>query len=333
MRTSIRLCAHHNDNADLFKKQELVQMKSKTTIQIKENHSMQSIRRIIQYNVYTIAAAILLFAFTNSLQAQNIGWEGETGVFVTPLAYTAASPVKGLGHPLVAYHFLNGGEVLGDFYNVSATIGAFSRAEFGYTRSLHSLGGDPNFSPLWNNGFNIVHGKVNVVPENAGNAPWVPAISVGFIARSQVRNVGGVFQNKDTTNTDFYLVASKTITQTGVPIILSAGVRGTNAQLWGLGGNAVEWEARAFGAAGFVVKLPKKATAIFAAEVAQQPSQTDQLPGAVIPTTITYAIRLSPAPGSKLNIDFGVAQVAGKIAPGVDLQARSRLGVQVSYGF
>ncbi len=294
---------------------------------------MHSMNRIIRYSVHAITAAISILILTISLQAQNIGWEGETGVFVTPLAYTAASPAHGLGHPLVAYHFLNGGEVLGDFYNVSATVGALSRVEFGYTRSLHSLGGDPNFSALWSNGFNIVHGKVNVVPENAGKTKWVPAISVGFIARSQVRNVGGVIQDKDTTNGDIYLVASKTITQTGVPIILSAGVRGTNAQLWGLGGNATEWNARAFGAAGFVVKLPKKASAILAVELAQQPRHPDQLPTAIIPTTITYAVRLSPAPESKLNIDFGVAQVAGKIAPGVDLRARSRLGVQVSYGF
>jgi hypothetical protein len=100
-----------------------------------------------------------------------------------------------------------------------------------------------------------------------------------------------------------------------------------------LGGNAIEWKSRAFGAVGFVIKLPKKATAILAAEVAQQPEHPDQLPAAVIPTTVTYAIRLSPAPESKLNIDFGVAQVAGKIAPGVDLRARSRLGLQISYGF
>jgi hypothetical protein len=294
---------------------------------------MQSINRIIRYSVHAITLAISILAPTTSLRAQNIGWEGETGVFVTPLAYTAASPAKGLGRPLVAYHFLNGGEALGDFYNVSATVGAFSRVEFGYTRALHSLGGDPDFSALWSNGFNIVHGKVNVVPENAGKTKWVPAISVGFIARSQVRNVGGVIQDKDTTNGDIYLVASKTITQTGVPVILSGGVRGTNAQLWGLGGNAPEWSAEAFGAAGFVVKLPKKASAILAVELAQQPRHPDQLPTAVIPTTVTYAVRLSPAPESKLNIDFGVAQVAGKIAPGVDLRARSRLAVQVSYGF
>jgi hypothetical protein len=294
---------------------------------------MQSINRVFKYGIHIITVAISIAVFTISLQAQNIGWEGETGVFVTPLAYTAQSPKSGLGKPLVAFHYLNGGGVLGDFYNISGTLGAFSRIEFGYTRALHSLGGDPNFSPLWNNGFNIVHGKLNFISENAGKTKWVPALSVGFVARSQVRNVGGAIQNKDTINGDIYLVASKTITQTVVPIILSGGVRGTNAQLWGLGGNAPNWSARAFGAAGFVVKLPKGANAIIAAEIAQQPTHPDQLPTAVIPTTITYAVRLAPIAESKLNVDFGVAQIAGKIAPGVDLQARSRLGLQISYGF
>jgi hypothetical protein len=298
-----------------------------------EKNEMQKISRIVKRSVHVILVVISILAFRISLQAQNIGWEGETGVFVTPLAYTAKSPAGGLGKPLAAYHYLNGGGVLGDFYNISGTVGAFSRIEFGYTRALHTLGGDANFSSLWNNGFNIVHGKLNVISENAGKTQWVPAISVGFIARSQVRNVGGAIQNKDTTNGDIYLVASKTIAQTGLPIILSGGVRGTNAQLWGLGGNASKWNARAFGAAGFVVKLPGKATAVFAAEVAQQPRHPDQLPMAVIPTTITYAVRLTPIAERSLNIDFGVAQIAGKIAPGVDLQARSRIGLQISYGF
>jgi hypothetical protein len=269
-----------------------------------------------------------------SLRAQNIGWEGETGVFVTPLAYTAESPANGVGRPLVAFHYLDGGGVLGDFFEVSATEGAFKRLEFGYTRPMHTEGGNPSLSPLWHNGFNVIHGKVNVVAENAGKNAWIPAISVGFMERSQVHNVGGALLNKDTTNGDIYVVASKTITQTKVlPLILSGGVRRTNAELWGMGGNASAWTTRAFGAAGFVVKLPKKASVVFAAEMSQQPKHPDQLPTAIIPTTLTYCMRLAPAPGSKLNIDFGVAQIAGKIAPGVDLKARARVGLQISYGF
>jgi hypothetical protein len=36
----------------------------------------------------------------------------------------------------------------------------------------------------------------------------------------------------------------------------------------------------------------------------------------VIPTTITDAVKLAPIPESKLNIDFGVAQIGGKLTPG-----------------
>ncbi len=44
---------------------------------------------------------------------------------------------------------------------------------------------------------------------------------------------------KETTNADLYLVGTKTITQLKpMPVLISAGVRGTNAELWGLGGNA-----------------------------------------------------------------------------------------------
>jgi D-arabinose 1-dehydrogenase-like Zn-dependent alcohol dehydrogenase len=283
--------------------------------------------------IATAAGIAIVLGLAAPLMGQNIGWEGETGVFVTPLGYVASSPSNNFGKPLVAFHFLNGGAVLGDFYEASVTVGALGRTEFGYTRAMHTAGNDPTFSPLWHNGFNIVHGKVNIVPENAGTNPWVPAIAIGFMARTQIHNVGGAMLNKDTNNGDIYFVATKTITQTKLPIIVNGGVRGTNAELWGMGGNAQEWEARAFGAAGFVVKLPNKGNLIFAVEVAQQPKHPDQLPTAIIPTTLTYCVRATPFPEHKLNIDFGVAQIAGKIAPGVDLHARARTAVQISYEF
>lgn len=294
---------------------------------------MNAQSRILRYAVSSVFLVCFLLQGLTVLKAQNIGWEGETGMFVTPLAYTAPSPKQGFGKPVSSYHFLNGGGVLGDFYGISATVGAFSRLEFGYTRALHTLGGNSDISPLWNNGFNIFHGKMNIVAENAARTQWIPAISVGFMARSQVRNVGGVLQGNNTTNADFYLVGSKMITQTPIPILLNGGIRGTNAQLWGLAGNASGWEVRGFAGAGFVLRLPGGSSAVLGAEVAQQPRHPDQLLETVIPTTITYVMRLTPIAEKKLNIDFGVAQIAGSIAPGLDLDARARTGIQVVYGF
>jgi hypothetical protein len=71
-------------------------------------------------------------------QAQSLGYEGPTGVFVTPLASTAASPAHGAGHPVIAYHLLAGGPVIGTWNTVSITEGFAKRFEFGYTREDHA---------------------------------------------------------------------------------------------------------------------------------------------------------------------------------------------------
>ena len=112
-------------------------------------------------------------------------------------------------------------------------------------------------------------------------------------------------------------------------------MRGTNASLWGLGGNAPEFVARAFGALGFVLTGPGKSTIILASEVAQQPQRIDVggVPSFDIPTSVDYAARIIPSPKHKLNIDFGLLQAAGRIAPGVDLKARARFAFGISYGF
>lgn len=274
----------------------------------------------------------VLFA-SGTLHAQNLGLEGETGVFVTPLAYTVASPSNNLGKPVVGYHFLEAGSVIGTFSKISITEGAFGRVEFGYTRDVHSTGGDPALSPLWDTGFNVVHGKVNIVRENTGKHNWIPAISVGFLARTQVHNVGGVITNQNTHNEDGYLVATKTVTEFKLPIMLSGGIRGTNAELWGMAGNATRFQGRAFGAVAFVLKGPAKSSLIFASEVAQQPPHPEHLEAAVIPTTLTYAVRVVPLAERKFNIDFGVAQIANHIMPGANLDSRHQFAMGISYGF
>src|SRR5215471_9995217 len=92
--------------------------------------------RVLLAPVGTMLALSLLA--TPALQAQNIGWEGETGVFVTPLAYTAPSEGRGFGRPEVAYHYFNAGSVVGDFHEFSITEGVAQRFEFGFTRQLHT---------------------------------------------------------------------------------------------------------------------------------------------------------------------------------------------------
>lgn len=333
---------------------------------------------------------ILLFALsfsTRAAQAQSLGYEGPTGVFVTPLASVSSSPAKGLGQPSVAYHFLAAGPIVGDFSTVSITEGFAKRFEFGYTHEIHNEDGGSNaalgpaLSPLWNSGIDIVHAKVNLIPDSFGKQKWVPAISVGGIFRTGDKigvNINNLATNllkgdgvtpingkQKTANGDVYVVATKLFTQIkNLPILASAGLRGTNASLWGLGGNAPGFEGKAFGSAAFVITGPAKSTIIPAFEIAEQPQHislatpTKTLGSSKaatlfdIPTTEVYAVRIVPFAKRKLNVDAGILHAGGYIdnpllnevitdnvgggpLPGgkVNLNIRARVAFGISYGF
>ena len=283
-----------------------------------------------------VAFALLLASvFSSSALAQSLNWEGQTGVFITPLAYTAASPKKGVGRPVVAYHYMKAGEVIGHFHTMSATIGMLERVEVGFTRVEHQQGSSPTLSPLWEGGFNVIHGKAIAIPENAGGHKAVPAIAAGFVMRNYVNHVTGVLSAKgDEFNAnDFYVVASKTVTQTKkIPLVLNLGIKASNASNHALTGAGTAYRGRVFGAAGFVLTGPAKSTIILAAEAHEQESAVKNLPGVSLPNTLVYAVRIVPTSKAKLNFDFGIGQVAGQIAPGVNVTARHQFAFGVSYG-
>ncbi len=289
----------------------------------------------------TLLAATVISVCAKPAAAQSLNWEGQTGVVVTPLAYSVPSGDKGFSMPVVAYHYLDAGQVLGGFHQISITMGALNCLEFGYTRDLHQDGSTAGLSNLWDSGFNVFHGKFNFLKERRS---WRPALSLGFVARTQIRNVGGVIQNKNYSNADFYLVATKTVTQIrSLPLVFNMGFKATNASLLGLVGNAPAYQGRLFGAAAFALKGPGRSTILFGSEVLQEPRRVQALPSVTVPTTITYAVRIVPAgalplhgwrvESPKLTIDLGVAQAAGNVAPGINLQARHQFALGVSYGF
>jgi hypothetical protein len=297
--------------------------------------------------ILLIAAA---FASQNSA-AQSLGWEGPTGVFVTPLAYTSGSPANGAGRPSVAYHFLAGGNVVGDWSTVSITEGFAKRFEVGYTSVIHAGSdnlGDGEGGQPWEFDFHIVHGKANILPENFGKNPWVPAISIGAIYRFNDNDAGdgnndsAISSGIQTThNADYYVVATKVIPQISkkVPLLLSGGLRETDSALWGLGGNAPSYESKVFGAAALVFTGPGKSTIIVGSEVSEQPKQilvdkTVTVPASTldIPTSTVFAARIVPSPKHKLNIDAGVLHAGeGGNNPALNLRYRAAFGI--SYGF
>jgi hypothetical protein len=79
---------------------------------------------------------------------------------------------------------------------------------------------------------NNVGAKVLLVQENLNGNKFIPAISVGSIYKTVSPTGVGV----DDSDFDFYLVATKLITQLPRPVLLSAGVRSTKGKVTGVFG-------------------------------------------------------------------------------------------------
>src|SRR5713101_7320816 len=95
-----------------------------------------------------LAIVLIVIVGHRTAVAQSLNWEGQTGVFVTPLAYSVSTGDARLSIPVVSYHYLNAGPVLGAFHQVSITMGAFSLRHFHYTGNLHQDGSTTGLSPL-----------------------------------------------------------------------------------------------------------------------------------------------------------------------------------------
>ena len=282
--------------------------------------------------VFTMA---FLAMCTLKIHAQNMTLEGQTGGFITPTAYTVQSEA---GHffskPVVGFHFVAAGSVIGSVYSLSATEGLANRFEVGYTRSMHSNGENPYYSPLWFfNGFHVVHGKARLITEEMGKHAWVPGIAVGGVYRWDDHYVSGAIAHTTYNNGDVYIVATRTLRKTKPPLLLNFGVKGTNASIFGIGGNSPDFVACMFGGLGIALPLPHGLIAVPAAGFTQEPQSVKNLPGADIPTTLDYAVRITQREDPKWTFDAGVGQVAGWILPGVNLEARAVFGMGVSYKF
>ncbi|HEY1208726.1 MAG TPA: hypothetical protein VGE85_05115 [Terracidiphilus sp.] len=293
-----------------------------------------------------LALLFVLALASHTAQAQSLGYEGPTGIFVTPLASTAASPAKGFGKPVVGYHFLAAGNVVGDYSTVSVTEGFAKRFEFGITEEIHA---GSNQLPIdgvvvqpeykLSQDFSILHGKATVLTSKA-----LGSIAVGGIYRFHDNNVyngapegtsSGAIFHQGTRNGDIYLVGTRVFTGIKkVPILFNAGLRGTDASVWGLGGNAPGFSARGFGALAFIFTLPNKSTLILGSEAAQQPQRVKLGlgQGLDIPTTVVYAARFIPSPKHKLNIDVGVLHASDGLQNPV-LNTKDRAAFGLSYAF
>ena len=105
---------------------------------------------------------------------------------------------------------------------------------------------------------NIFNVKAKVLPANYHGRKYLPAISVGGVLRTNDPFVSQSVVHKNATNGDIYLVGTKLfVFGNKFAFLLNGGVRGTNAQKYGYGGNTLNWQARAFGGIAFPIPIKK----------------------------------------------------------------------------
>jgi hypothetical protein len=291
----------------------------------------RSIAKCVSFFLPLLAALVLL----PRANAQSLTMDGESGIFLQPLADVVPSPQHKFGGPTVSFHAVDAGPVAGNYINIGVEEGFGNWLEFGYTRSNHTDGGDPTISPLFNfSGMNIFNVKAKVLPANYHGHKYLPAISVGGVLRTNDPFVVQAVKHKNATNGDVYLVGTKLfMIGKKFGFVGSAGVRGTNAQKYGYGGNTVDWEARAFGGVAFPIPIKNVLVITPAFEIDQEPSRIKYVPTARLPTDLIYALRISRFRDSKWSIDIGTGHLGANIGPGLNIKANNALAIAANYRF
>lgn len=154
--------------------------------------------------------------------------QGTGGIAFNPLAYTAGRPWEGnstsnlngiVSKPQVGTWFVNLGDAGINWWATSAAVTFADRLEVstGYGFVDAHRYGDKSI-----NTYNL-GAKVRIVDENGFDTVWVPAIAVGGVYKyTDSKTVEALGLEND--GFDAYVVASKLIKQTPVPVLVSAGL-------------------------------------------------------------------------------------------------------------
>lgn len=171
-----------------------------------------------------LAAGLLAGATQAGVPLNNL--QGTGGVAFNPLAYTAGTYAEGekgglgewVSKPQVGTWYVNLDDADIDWYAASAAFSIAKRLELSYGYGFIDAQNVDNSINTHNLG-----AKFKFLDENFGDTVWVPALAVGGVYKYTDTDVVDALHT-DHDGFDAYLVATKLITQTPVPVLLSAGV-------------------------------------------------------------------------------------------------------------
>ena len=190
--------------------------------------------KTIRTLVATLAAAASA-SLTAGVPLNNL--QGTGGIAFNPLAYTAGLPWDGsdggdstnavahstlngkVSRPQIGAWYVNLNDAGINWWTTSAALSFFDHVELsaGYEFINAHKYGDKSI-----NKYNL-GAKVKFLDEDAFDTSWVPALAVGGVYKyNDSRTVEALGLDDD--GFDAYVVASKLVTQTPVPVLLSAGL-------------------------------------------------------------------------------------------------------------
>ena len=273
------------------------------------------------------------FLSADRMQGQALNMDGQSGIFFQPWADVVPSAAGKFGGPTVSFHIVTAGPVAGDYLNVGIEQGFGNWLEFGFTRSNHTDGGDPAISPLFNfAGMNIFNFKTKVLSASSHGRKYLPAISVGGVLRTNDPFVSQSVAHKNATNGDVYLVGTRLfVFGSKFAFLLNGGVRGTNAQKYGYGGNTPNWQARAFGGIAFPIPIKELVVIAPTFEIDQEPEKIKYVPTATLPTDLIYAVRISHTPDSRWSFDIGTGHVGATLGPGINIKVNNAIAFAADF--
>lgn len=217
-------------------------------------------KTIDRQNAILIASALFATAAFGGVPLNNL--QGSGGIAFNPLAYTAGLPWDGgetnrlndvVSKPQIGTWYVNLNDAGVNWWASSLALTFLDRVEVstGYGLVNAHKYGDSSI-----NTYNL-GAKARVLDENAFDSAWIPALAVGGVYKyTDSRTVDALGLDND--GFDAYAVASKLVTQTPWPILLSAGALLSDEVVNGVVGHN-DYDVVAFGN---VDVLPAKNVAI-----------------------------------------------------------------------
>jgi hypothetical protein len=197
-------------------------------------------------------AAVLVLTVVFSVRgalagAPFVNLEGVGGIAFNPLAYPAdssgdnshfkAGDTDVLGKARFGGWYVNLGDVKVDWTAIGIADTFFKRLEVSY--GYETINQD-NAVGIHKNS---IGAKLVLLQENAFDTKFIPSVSVGGI----FKNTSNVAAGVDDSGQDFYLVATKLITQLPRPVLISGGILSTKGKVTGVFGYDKESKTTAFG--------------------------------------------------------------------------------------